>query len=240
MKILVLVLFSVIGSSIGSELEKCYIAKCYDLSPVEDLRPIRYTPNRDQLAMMCPRAVKYANCIFDEIKLCSGKTLEEMATSSNEEDSMTASLLLSAASYALDLCNEKSSLHKEYSENVDCYLKYLEDMHKGKCKEDAEKTVTTFLESNPLSEEEPNFDLMWAGQRCLVKAYRQACVSLQLEESCGDVSRKTYLSIIGRIKPWLGQECFMENFSMLKNQFLDYLNLEEATKNKYRFAFDAV
>ncbi|PRD30714.1 UNVERIFIED_CONTAM: Transposable element Tcb2 transposase [Trichonephila clavipes] len=82
-----------------------------------------------------------------------------------------------------------------------------------------------------------------AGELCArqeVKAYRQACVSLQLEERCGDVARKAYLSIVGRIKPWLGQECFIENASILKNRFGNYLSLEEPTKNKYRYAFDTV
>ncbi|GFR22059.1 uncharacterized protein TNCT_633001 [Trichonephila clavata] len=240
MEFLVLVLVSLIGSSIESHLEKCDIAKCYDLSPVGDLRPIRYTPNKEQLDLLCPRAVQYANCIFDEIKNCSGKTLEELETSLDIRDSITATMLLSAGSYALDLCNEKSQLHKDYTENINCYLDFVEDMDKSKCQEDAEMRVKAFFDSNPLSGEENDRDTVIAGQRCLVKAYRQACVSLQLEEHCGEVARKTYLFIIGRVKPWLGQECYIKKASILKNRFVNYLGLEEPTKNKYKFAFHTV
>ncbi|GFS47776.1 HTH_48 domain-containing protein [Trichonephila clavipes] len=58
MEFLVLVLVSLIGGSIGNHLEKCDIAKCYDLSPVGELRPIRYTPNKEQLEMLCPQNLK--------------------------------------------------------------------------------------------------------------------------------------------------------------------------------------
>ncbi|GFY45446.1 uncharacterized protein TNIN_17821 [Trichonephila inaurata madagascariensis] len=178
--------------------------------------------------------------MFNEIKNCSGKTLEELQTSSDMRDSITATMLLSAGSYALDLCDEKSQLHKDYTENINCYLDFVEDMDRSKCQEDAEMKVNAFFDSNPLSGEQNDRDTVIASQRCLVKAYRQACVSLQLEELCGDLARKTYLFIVGRMKPWLGQECFIENASILKNRFGNYLGLEEPTKNKYRYAFDTV
>ncbi|KAF8773494.1 hypothetical protein HNY73_016153 [Argiope bruennichi] len=68
--------------------------------------------------------------------------------------------------------------------------------------------------------------------------YSIACLAEQLERTCGEVARRTFLTLLEKVKSVIREESIVEDPLSFKRSFLEYLELEDKISELYRFVFE--
>ncbi|GBM04616.1 hypothetical protein AVEN_75576-1 [Araneus ventricosus] len=232
MEVLIWLLYLMIG---GSTAFLCDEMSC-NASPLEELARLNFKPNETELLRLCPPTLDFFNCLFKGAEDCFGMNVEEIAESDDAIASTIAKSLLKARSLAVEMCDEDSPLRRDYLENVECFDRLVAKANEiDDCTDKGETYADAFLRQwHHLKEE--NVD--WSEKRCLEQAYGYACFVEKLDITCGEVARRTLLTILKKAKHALFTECEIENPLGLKRAFLDYLELGEKTSELYWYIFE--
>ncbi|XP_055949779.1 uncharacterized protein LOC129984041 isoform X2 [Argiope bruennichi] len=204
-----------------------------DEAPFEELAQLEYRPNREELLRLCPSILDFFNCYFRGVKNCLGREVEEIAESGDGIASSIAKSLLSTRSLAVEMCDEYSTLHKNYLENVECFESLVVE-DSPVCTQKGGMYADAFLRHFHNLENE---NLDWEELYCLERLYALACFAEQVEMTCGEVARKTFLNILEKVRGATFVECDIENPLSLKRSFFDFLELGGKRSELYRSVF---
>ncbi|GBM04625.1 hypothetical protein AVEN_75582-1 [Araneus ventricosus] len=230
MLIFVLLLSFIAGRSIAFSCDET--RKCDEYSTIQELSDLNFTPNREQLLNLCPRTLQFFDCFFEEVQKCTVLSLPELAGTGHE----LASEMLRTKNLIVDICNEDSSLHKDYAASIEC-IRDVTNAQSPVCKDDTEKVVKGFLESRSLLDAGKDEEFLSEEQLCLEMAYTLACFSEDINKNCGETARRVYLTVLEHSKSVAAIECSIEDDLSLKREFLDYLDLKEDDKTAYWSVF---
>ncbi|CAL1270102.1 unnamed protein product [Larinioides sclopetarius] len=132
------------------------------------------------------------------------------------------------------MCDKESTLRKDYLANVECFDRLVEERSDA-CRENSATYAEAFLRQRHNLKEE-NVD--WEELDCLERVYGLACFTEQIEITCGEVARKTFLTILEKVKDAAFTECELEHSLSLKRSFFEYLELGGAKSELYWYVFE--
>ncbi|GBM26012.1 hypothetical protein AVEN_141973-1 [Araneus ventricosus] len=231
-------LFLITRASLAFITDRCAISKCSHTSPVEELQTMRYMPSERQLQRLCPKALGYLTCIFDIVENCVGHTVEILTLSSNKSVASTAKALVEIDYLTVDLCDKKSWFRRAYLANIDCFRRFI-SRNTRLCQKEAKHEIEGFVNSFNLTDGIINATVS-AELQCIEGAFEYVCLSDKLRCACCEYARWTYVTILERLSPILREmHCLqVEETSILKEEFLDFLYDDEWSKNKTRKILD--
>ncbi|GIY58012.1 uncharacterized protein CEXT_478421 [Caerostris extrusa] len=238
MKVSIFLIIVLVGESVAFLRDRCDRTKCFDESPMKELYQVLFMPSKDQLLRLCPKILEYVACEFDTIKICVGQSLEDLATSSNRSVASFSSGLLGVRGLLRDVCDEESTLHKDYVAEIDCYRRYVA-FGSMLCVDEARSVTNDFMDTveNLIDHDTGNVN---DELQCLRAAYDLACRANELKDFCGVRAQKAFVNIFRRMKGVLG-EIFCPNdgdFTHLRQKFLDTMNLQANERNRIEEIFD--
>ncbi|CAL1270112.1 unnamed protein product [Larinioides sclopetarius] len=217
----------------------CSDDHCKDPSLPGELIAVNFLPNEKQLGRLCPKVLSFLECERDFLE-CPGRTLEELATSSDRREASGAKGMLGSLSLVRDLCDEDSSFNHDYLASVDCFRDVFEEVTRT-CRDDVLAPVENFFdEIYPMSDELHAETL--AEMSCLRDAFELACIVDNLGDSCGTVAQRTAVNALERMKALLKAEICadVKDVADLKSRFLDTLELDEKRRSNFQEIFDLV
>ncbi|XP_055951089.1 uncharacterized protein LOC129985185 [Argiope bruennichi] len=227
---LIFLLCLMIGGSTASE---CDGKECDD-AILQEWEKINYRPNEADLNRLCPSTLEYFKCFAKNIKDCTGKEVEEFIESLEEFGKILAGSLWNARNIAVEICDEHSTLRRDYLANVDCYAGMIDEAESA-CWEKAKSETEAFLRKYHGAEDES----VISGERvCLEEVYELACLAEKLEDTCSEAARRAFLNIHEKVNPSYSSACRIEDPLSLKRSFLDHLGLVGKKAELYRFVFE--
>ncbi|XP_055950659.1 uncharacterized protein LOC129984737 [Argiope bruennichi] len=231
MEVLILLFCFMIG---GSSASMCYQVTCDD-APLKELARRNYTLNETQLISLCPPTLELFNCYSKFARDCFEMELEDLAKSNDPYAKVIATKVLEAKILAIEMCDENSTLRKDYLENVGCFSRMI-DNAATICSEKAAEHAVAFLRKfHDLKEGEY---VNWSERSCLETVYSIACLAEQLERTCGEVARRTFLTLLEKVKSVIREDCNVVDPLSFKRSFFEYLELEDKISEFYRFVFE--
>ncbi|GIY89072.1 uncharacterized protein CEXT_112501 [Caerostris extrusa] len=233
MKVLMFSLFLMFGIS-----QACDYSACDSINPISEFFEVGFLPNKEQLLKLCPKTLQYFVCENRNVKTCTGKSIQELSLL-DDQDAKQFRMFLKLEKIVLEVCNENSTLHKDYVDTIECFRDFLRKPNTV-CEKETPKAEEKILEIlNNIGDSHE----LYLKKRCLEAAFEAACFTLQLEETCGEAARTTAITLLQMLKGvWGSEECTgLENGGAeLKARFLDALGLDESRKSKFQIAFDLV
>ncbi|GIX92331.1 uncharacterized protein CDAR_621861 [Caerostris darwini] len=237
MKAPVLCLFLMIGGSLAFLRENCDSSKCESLSTVREIESLRFMPNEEQLNRLCPRTIQYMNCLIETMETCAGQTLEQLSTTGNATVAPIAKLIIDVRTLFNELCDESSTLHKEYVANIECIRGYI-PFGPRQCRQQVGVIAADLLQNIDIGEDN---DVKLAERTCLVDTFEIGCVVIGLGRECGDGARELLASVLLRIKDSVIAQIDCKNVPDtlgVKDKFLDALDLNDDERSKFEIAFE--
>ncbi|GBM26016.1 hypothetical protein AVEN_141975-1 [Araneus ventricosus] len=215
----------------------CSDDHCKDQALANELMAVKFLPNNEQLGTLCPKVLTFLECEKDFFE-CPGRSLDELASSSNKTEARRAKAMLSGMSFVLDLCDEDSSFHHDYIGSVDCFRGFIEAATRT-CRQDVVAPIEKFFDELYHSEEDITEEA-YAEIHCLSDALELSCIIDNLGDSCGTVAQRTAMTALERLKDLLKAGCCadVENAADLKSRFLDYLELDDERRSAVQGIFD--
>ncbi|KAF8773492.1 hypothetical protein HNY73_016151 [Argiope bruennichi] len=193
-----------------------------------------YLELEDKISEFYRSTLEYFNCFFKDIKECTGKDVEEYIESLDEFGKLLAQSLWNGRNLAIEMCNEHSTLRRDYLANVDCYVDMIEEAYSA-CREKADSDTEAFLRKyHNLTEDE---DVNWGEQGCLGEVYELACLAEKLEDSCSEAARRAFLNIREKVNPSLHSACDVEDPMSFRRSFFEHLGLVGKKAEIYRHAY---
>ncbi|GBN69511.1 hypothetical protein AVEN_220074-1 [Araneus ventricosus] len=232
MMLLALILSCMIAGSLA-----CSDDHCEDRVLADELMAVKFLPNNEQLGILCPKVLTYLECEKDFFE-CPGRSLEELASSSDKTEATRAKAMLGGMSLVRDLCDEDSSFHHDYLGSVDCFRGFIEEALRT-CRQDAVAPIEKFFDELYHSEEDISEEA-YAEIHCLSDALELSCIIDNLGDSCGTVAQRTAMTALERVKALLKAGCCadVEIAADLKSRFLDFLELEDGRKSAVQGILD--
>ncbi|CAL1270122.1 unnamed protein product [Larinioides sclopetarius] len=231
-------LFFITRASLAFITDRCDISKCAYASPIQELKTIRYMPSERQLHRLCPKALEYLTCIFNIVENCIGHTVEVLNLSSNKSVASTAKALVNIDYITVAICDKESWLRRAYLANIDCFRRFI-SRNTRLCQKEVKHEIEKFVNSFNLTEEVTNSTVSVELQ-CLEGAFEYVCLSNKLRCTCCEYARWTYVTVLEKLSPILREMyCLqVEETSILKDDFLDFLYDDEESKYKSRKILD--
>ncbi|GFY53371.1 uncharacterized protein TNIN_112601 [Trichonephila inaurata madagascariensis] len=239
MKMISVVFLLFVGLRVSSAnfLNDCNPGKCLNLSPFEELREVRFLPNKEELQRICPGVSKFIDCEFDNVKDCNGIGIEELAMSSNATIAAFTSMFLNIASLSADLCDENTLIHQEYIEHLDCLREFFTKTCGMECFKESRKLARGFYDSLSVSEDDVDSEQFTS---CVTVPLEIACAAHRLQKRCGQLTRSTFVNIIRRMQHLVHPDCKAEDFGALKSAFFEYAKLDDEQQEAYRSVLDVL
>ncbi|GIY82615.1 uncharacterized protein CDAR_451931 [Caerostris darwini] len=239
MKTSILCLFLMIGGTFAIFGENCNTDKCESLNTMKELQPLRYMPNKEQLERLCPGTLQYIDCHIEVLESCTGQRILQLSSSSNKSVSGMSKIILNTRHLIREICDEDTTLHKDYIENIECFRGYI-SFGPFQCRDEAEETARQFVEN--MDSINPDEDKR-AERNCLTNAFEIGCIMTGLGRDCGDRARDLMMQILLTFKDSLletGGCSGVRGATGLKVKFLESLNLSDEEKSKFQMAFELV
>ncbi|GBM04604.1 hypothetical protein AVEN_75567-1 [Araneus ventricosus] len=224
-----------VGGSIALGGNRCDYSKCKDSNPFEELGEVRFMPNAQQLREYCPKMLRFLDCNIDAVQSCAGKTIDELAASSNQSGAEEIAALLGIGSLVRDLCNPHSTLHKDYVANIECFRGFV-IVGSRLCSLEARETMEDFYTKSNI-EKSGLDDALNAEIKCLEMGYEVTCLSIRLGESCGESARSALVTVVRRLRGLLEAQC-EGGPSDLKTKFYNYMEVDDEQMRKIKEMFE--
>ncbi|PRD30494.1 UNVERIFIED_CONTAM: hypothetical protein NCL1_26231 [Trichonephila clavipes] len=119
--------------------------------------------------------------------------------------------------------------------SADCVWGVIDEKPNPQCKLPREKRLAEFLNAKSISPDDMGKNQR-AGTRFLKEPASIALVTSVLRDLSGSLARRTVLRNIRKSKPWIQHKCSSKN--VLKEDVLDYLNLDYEDKHWYHLIFN--
>ncbi|GBM04603.1 hypothetical protein AVEN_75566-1, partial [Araneus ventricosus] len=181
MMLLALILSCMIAGSLA-----CSDDHCKDRALADELMAVKFLPNNEQLGTLCPKVLTFLECEKDFFE-CPGRSLEELASSSDKREATRGKAMLGGMSLVRDICDEDSAFHHDYIGSVDCFRGFIEAAGRA-CRQDVVAPVEKFFDELYPSEGEISEEA-YAEIRCLSDALELSCIIDNLGDSCGTVAQ---------------------------------------------------
>ncbi|XP_055951240.1 uncharacterized protein LOC129985289 isoform X2 [Argiope bruennichi] len=206
-----------------------------DGTSLNELALLNYRPNATELIRLCPPTLEYFRCYFKGVNDCLGIDVEQLVATGDEFSKAIATPILNGRNLAVEMCDEHSTLRRDYLANLDCYKGLIADAT-STCGGKADSDAEAFLRKYHNLPENERVD--WGEQACLSILHGLACIAEKVENSCGETARKTFLIIVEKVKFSIVSECNVEDTRSFKRSFLEFLKLEGKRAELYEFVFE--
>ncbi|GIY58010.1 hypothetical protein CEXT_478411 [Caerostris extrusa] len=204
--------------------------RCYELSSRPQLRGMNYLPTVEQLRVMCPKFFQYNDCEKELVKTCTGKSVEEVMTSSNRSLAEYALQVSGYDSLTADICNENSALHRDYAPNIECVRDVVQSIPDYECGDAGREAVKGYLNSTKSDQNEVDGPT----KKCLGISYSIACFVNRLVKSCGESAGRALVTTLQMLRPLADSEyaCTAEIASVLRGAFFESLTFDTEEKKR--------
>ncbi|CAL1270097.1 unnamed protein product [Larinioides sclopetarius] len=226
------------GSVVMGFIENCDADKCRDLKLMRELERIDWLPTtEEQLDTFCPPVLKLLQCGIESIQECTGKGIIELSTTDNKTAAAIGHGILSIRNILTDICTPGTQFRENYLSSISCVKDLVMDPEPTmKCYQEGHAVFATYEQSKALLGN--SVEVKENESLCLVTAYTLACFTSELHDTCGEVARKTFLDTLKRFQSFKWNDCAEANIRNLKNEFLEFLELEEQQRTIFSSVFE--
>ncbi|XP_035234014.1 uncharacterized protein LOC118205838 [Stegodyphus dumicola] len=184
--------------------------------------PFNILPTEEDIRYLCPIKLRQYKCIHNKKSSCSRSPptedlIKAEAAKQHGEESIVK-----------ELCDVRSTLHRNYIKTVPCANNYLKKFGEN-CIEEGRDEFRKFLQSGNTSDVNP---------QCLSLTYAVGCMAEGLQDACGKAARITFMEILQRTRIWEFDICPREDYIQSgKLMFFNYLNLSGKRRKIFKAAF---
>ncbi|GIY80378.1 uncharacterized protein CDAR_411941 [Caerostris darwini] len=219
-----LLIFAALQGLYGSQLLcRNKYSFCNSLAPTIDWGN-GFPPQESEMEDICLKAESYYTCLVE----CSVLSPDPLDTTT---ETINATLAV-----VKEVCNKESRLHREYLRSSECYIDLASTDIGYECGKKAEIMYNGYI--SYLSESEDVDDADRTRHRyCMERAYKMACVALEILEECGEGAQTTYLELVHRSK-YMSPICSRSTVRELREEFIEFLAEDEKQEKNLLQSFN--